>query len=43
MLNLEPIKKPAENSVILLLNSYLDVSFDVLHAAIGNRHQMVMV
>ena len=28
---------PREDSVISLLNSYLEKTFDVLHAAIGNR------
>ena len=27
-----------EGSVISLLNSYLDLNFDVLHAATGNRY-----
>ena len=27
-----------ENSVISLLESYLDLNFDVLHAATGNRY-----
>ena len=31
------IKIPREDSVISLLNSYLELSFDVLHAATGNR------
>ena len=29
---------PREDSVIFLLNSYLDLNFDVLHAASGNKH-----
>ena len=32
------INIPREDSVISLLNSYLDLNFDVLHAAIGNRY-----
>ena len=31
------IKIPREDSVISLLNSYLELGFDVLHAATGNR------
>ena len=30
------IKKPRENSVISLLNSYIELNFDILHAASGN-------
>ena len=29
---------PREDSVISLLNSYLDLDFDVLHAATNNRY-----
>ena len=29
---------PREDSVISLLNKYLDLNFDVLHAATGNRY-----
>ena len=32
------IKKPLEESVVYLLISYLDLNFDVLHSAIGNRY-----
>ena len=32
------INIPREDSVISLLNSYLDLNFDVLHAATGNRY-----
>ena len=32
------IKVPREDSVISLLNSYLDLNFDVLHAATNNRY-----
>ena len=29
---------PSEDSVVSLLNSYLDLDFDVLHAATSNRY-----
>ena len=32
------IKIPGEDSVISLLNSYLDLNFDVVHAATNNRY-----
>ena len=32
------INIPREDSVISLLNSYLDLNFDVLHAATNNRY-----
>ena len=32
------IKRPREDSVISLLNSYLELNFDVLHAADNNRY-----
>ena len=32
------INIPRENSVISLLNSYLDLNFDVLHTANNNRY-----
>ena len=32
------INKPREHSVISLLNSYIDLSFDVLHAASNDRY-----
>ena len=32
------IKIPREDSVISLLNSYLDLNFDVVHAATNNRY-----
>ena len=32
------INIPREDSVISLLNSYLEVNFDVLHAATNNRY-----
>ena len=32
------INIPREDSVISLLNSYLEINFDVLHAAINNRY-----
>ena len=32
------IKIPREGSVISLLNSYLELNFDVLHAATNNRY-----
>ena len=31
-------KKPREDSRVFLLKSYLDLDFDVLHAATGNRY-----
>ena len=34
----EYITMPREDSVISLLNSFLDLNFDVLHAATGNRY-----
>ena len=32
------INMPRENSLISLLKSYLDLNFDVLHAATNNRY-----
>ena len=32
------IKRPREDYVISLLNSYMEIKFDVLHAASGNRY-----
>ena len=32
------INIPREDSVVSLLNSYLDLNFDVLHAATNNRY-----
>ena len=32
------INLPRESSVIILLNGYIELHFDVLHAAIGNRY-----
>ena len=32
------INKPREDSVIYLLNIYLDLNFDVIHAATNNRY-----
>ena len=32
------INTPREDSVISLLNSYIDLNFDVLQAATSNRH-----
>ena len=32
------INLPRKDSAIILLNSYLELNFDVLHAATGNRY-----
>ena len=32
------INIPREDSIIILLNSYLDLNFDVVHAATNNRY-----